>query len=163
MTTTNNSPLYTAIRTTALAYITSFTTARTQNNATLLNTVCAPDCKRFYSPISLQSLLPPSFSAGESNTHYAIRMQVELDTTSQSRETDIRQVVVDEGQRKAVVNAVLWNKSVKTGREYAFEFAFFFDLDGEGRLVERVQVFADPGMAKRFFEGNEEVGESVKD
>ena len=167
-TTTSNentkSTLYNQIHTRALNFIQSFATARTQGSSAL-NAHLAPHCKRFYSPLSLASMLPQSFTTdGESNTAYATRMQVELDATTQPRAPEIRSVVVDETEGKAVVHCVLWNRSVKTGREYAFEFAFFLDFDvekGEAKVIERIQVFADPGMARRFFEENEEVAETV--
>lgn len=90
-------------------------------------------------------------------------MQVELEQTRHSREADIRRVFVDEDERKAAANVVFYSESVKTGKEYAFEFAYFLDLDEAGEMIERVQVFADPGMAKRFFEENENIGDSVKE
>lgn len=90
-------------------------------------------------------------------------MQVELEQVRYSREAEIRRVFIDEGERKAAANVVFYSESVKTGKEYAFEFAYFFDLDDAGGMVERVQVFADPGMAKRFFGENGEIGDSVKE
>lgn len=156
------SELYMTIHKTAAAYTLSQEKARDEGPSALY-AVCEPTCRRYVRPVSLL-LQPPGHlvQEGESNEQYAERWMMQLEQTTRGRDTEIKDIVVDEAGRKAVTRHVHYVKHKNGQREFPFEVVSFLDVNAAGTRIEKIVQVLDTQMAEAFWRENRSVQDRLK-
>lgn len=144
----SSSGLYFQLHQTAEAFINSYDQEKCAEDITNLSTTLTPDCKRYISPSNTDDGSPAL-----SNSDYETLQSREFSLAA-ARSIEIRDITVDEVQRKAAVYSLhrITLNEESGGKTWEFEIMFTLWMTREGTKIERINQFVDSQAAARFRE-----------
>ena len=147
-----SSSLYFQIHQTAEAFINSYDHNRCTADIHSLSSTLAPRCKRHIGPPSLHIQVPHLVSP-KTNQQFE---EIESHSLSniESRSLEIKEIVVDEVQRKAVIHS-MYRATMKPqhgGQAYEFEIILTLSMKEDGMEIVRISQFVDSLAATKFIE-----------
>lgn len=136
------------IEETLRGFLLGYEDAREKKDASQVNRLLAPDCRRHVSPTTFFTSMgmPPDFSFD--NKTYEDKLAAEMQVQSVKR-TEISNVVVDAEGRTAAATSV-HHGECSDGEAFALEFAWFLNFSDDGTKIVKVREWIDGPEAMRY-------------
>jgi hypothetical protein len=148
----SSSALYFQLHQTAEAFIRSFNSNGCAKNINTLSTTLSQTCELYIGPSSIQESI--SITKFPMSNKEVEERAAQLLKVLGSYSLEIKDITVDEIQRKAVVRAV-YNVTMKAeygGDNYALEAIFTLWMSKDGTTIEKAYQFVDSVSSTKFFE-----------
>jgi hypothetical protein len=148
----SSSALYFQLHQTAEVFIRSFNSNGCAKNINALSTTLSPTCEYYIGPSSIQESI--SITKFPISNKEVEERAAQLLKFLRSYNLDIKDITVDEIQRKAVVRAV-HNVTMKLeygGDNCVLEAIFTLWMSKDGTTIEKAYQFVDSVSATKFFE-----------